>query len=327
MTDDGAINIDGGASGAILTLDDDASITGNDTGTLTITARGELDIETGNDGSGHGAVLDRLSVTDNGAIDVDLNASGAVLTLDDTSISGHGTIDNDRSIVAEGMVDIDNRVGGQGSFTIDSGATLQFDKSVGSATTVTFGGAAGTLKIDAPASFGAEISMAHSDPSEILDLGGFNSHAGDTFQTSTSLNNGVTTLTVTDETQNTSESVKLVGDFTGASWNAAVDGSGGADVFDPPAKSSGPSVSAEGDAFIFHPGHGGRDGRQFQSADRYDRARQLQQHPFGPAIGVADHDRRPGRCGDRLGHNDSITLPGVTAAQLQAHLHSLVHLN
>ena len=28
-----------------------------------------------------------------------------------------------------------------------------------------------------------------------------------------------------------------------------------------------------------------------------------------------------------LGHNDSITLPSVTATQLQAHLHSLVHLN
>ena len=28
-----------------------------------------------------------------------------------------------------------------------------------------------------------------------------------------------------------------------------------------------------------------------------------------------------------LGHHDSITLPSVTAAQLQAHLHSLVHLN
>jgi hypothetical protein len=99
---------------------------------------------------------------------------------------------------------------------------------------VTFTGA-GTLKIDAPASFGAEISMAHSDPSEMLDLGGFGSKASDTFETFANLNDGVTTLTVTDETQHTSESVKLAGDFTGASWNVTADGSGGADVSDPPA--------------------------------------------------------------------------------------------
>jgi hypothetical protein len=133
-----------------------------------------------------------------------------------------------------GIVNVAAAVNGIGSDTVGNGGILDFQSYVSAGQTVTFTGA-GTLKIDAPASFGAEISMAHSDPSEMLDLGGFGSKASDTFETFANLNDGVTTLTVTDETQHTSESVKLAGDFTGASWNVTADGSGGADVSDPPA--------------------------------------------------------------------------------------------
>ena len=237
VTDDGAIHIDGGASGAILTLDDDTAISGDGSGTLIITARGELDIETGNDGSGHGAVLDGVHVADRGTIDVDLHASGAVLTLDDTSISAHGTIDNDGSIVAEGTVDIGNHVGGHGTLTIDSGATLQFDKSVGDAITVTFADSTGTLALANPAHFHGEISGI-SAPGDVIDLGGFaGSQAGDTFDTSADYNAdaGTTLLTVTDASRplDPSESVTLVGNYSTANnvgWLATSDGHGGADV-------------------------------------------------------------------------------------------------
>ena len=77
MTDSGAIDVDLNASGAVLTLDDGTTITGDGTGTLTIGTTGELDVGTGTNGPG--ATLDGVKVTDNGAIDVDLNASGAML--------------------------------------------------------------------------------------------------------------------------------------------------------------------------------------------------------------------------------------------------------
>ena len=91
VTNNGCIDIDVANSGAILTLDDDTTITG---GTLKIGSAGALDIATGNDGSGHGATLDGVHVTDCGALDVGdaFAASGAVLTLDDgTTVSGGGT--------------------------------------------------------------------------------------------------------------------------------------------------------------------------------------------------------------------------------------------
>ena len=47
VTDSGAIDVDLNASGAVLTLDDGTTITGDGTGTLTISSAGELDVETG----------------------------------------------------------------------------------------------------------------------------------------------------------------------------------------------------------------------------------------------------------------------------------------
>ncbi len=118
MIDNGAIDVDLNASGAILTLDDNTSIVGGGTGTLTISSTGELDIETGNNGFGSGAALDGVNVTDNGVIDVDLHASGAIPTLDDnTSIVGGGS--GTLTISATGELDIETGNKGSGS-----GATL-----------------------------------------------------------------------------------------------------------------------------------------------------------------------------------------------------------
>ncbi len=49
------------------------------------------------------------------------------------------------------------------------------------------------------------------------------------------LSNGNTVLTVTDEHDGYSASVTLNGDDTGDIWTATYDGSGGANVVDPPA--------------------------------------------------------------------------------------------
>jgi hypothetical protein len=133
-----------GSGTAIAVLDDDATFTG---GTLTVGTHGELDIETGTDGSGHGATLDGVTVTDDGSVVVGANAklqiggtvtlkgggtvsmasgseitdSGSAATLDNvaTTISGQGTIGG-------GHLTLTNEVGG----TIDasvSGQTLMLD--------------------------------------------------------------------------------------------------------------------------------------------------------------------------------------------------------
>ena len=83
----------GVSSSATLLLDDDTTVYGSGAfgATLTIGSAGELDVETGSGGSGYGATLDGVNVIDNGAIDVDLMASGAILTLDDaTTVTGGG---------------------------------------------------------------------------------------------------------------------------------------------------------------------------------------------------------------------------------------------
>ncbi|MDR3659051.1 MAG: hypothetical protein P4L86_01315, partial [Mycobacterium sp.] len=90
VTNYGTINVDLTASGAILALDDGATISG---GLMIIgnNVASALDIEVGLsgpggvNGPGPDATLDDVTVTNNGTIEVDLNASGAILALDDGS--------------------------------------------------------------------------------------------------------------------------------------------------------------------------------------------------------------------------------------------------
>ena len=87
FTDGGSIVID-----PTVKLEGGADIIGGGTGTLTIDAGSTLDIEQGS-GTSHGATLDGLKMTDNGALDVGDVSSGAILTLDDgTTITGSGTL-------------------------------------------------------------------------------------------------------------------------------------------------------------------------------------------------------------------------------------------
>jgi fibronectin-binding autotransporter adhesin len=114
VTDCGAFDIGDVASGAILTLQDDATITGGGIGTMTIHANNTVDVES--IGLNGGATLDGVQVTDNGALDIGDVATGAILTLDDgTSVSGCGAM----TINAGGTLDIDS-----GTTTINLGGTI-----------------------------------------------------------------------------------------------------------------------------------------------------------------------------------------------------------
>ena len=90
------------------------------------------------------------------------------------------------------------------------------------------------------------------------------------------------------------------------------------------------SVSIGGpgnDNFVFHPGVGADTITNFNAQvdtielDQFANAKSIQQ--LAAAITSDAH----GDAVIDLGHNDSITIPGVTANYLQAHLQSLVHLN
>ena len=253
---------------------------------------------------------------------ISVSGVGSSLSIDSSAFVNSGALTADG-----GTILVEVAVTGNGTSSVSNDGLLEFQSSVSADQAVAFTGS-GTVKIDAPGSFNADITMAHADPTEVLDLGGFNSQAGDTFSTATSFNGTVTSLTVTDTTQKTSETVKLVGDFTTATWNVTADGSGGANVSDPPAtNTAGPSVGGPGnDAFVFHPGMGAETVDNFNAHSdtiELDNFANIQNVEQLAALITADPH---GDAVIALGHNDSIALPGVTPSYLQAHLQSLVHL-
>ena len=142
MTNNGAIEVDLSASGAILTLDDSTTITG---GTLNIEhGHSAVDITLGSHG-GNGATLSDVAVTSAGTIAVDPSASGAILTLDDgTSITG-----GNLTVGHLGTLDIGAAGGGViGDPTLD-GVTVTLDVS---------GSTAGTIAVD-PSDLGEILTL------------------------------------------------------------------------------------------------------------------------------------------------------------------------
>ena len=311
-----------------------------------------------------------------------------------------------------------------GSFDVNGGV-LVFGGSVATGVTVTFTGSTGTLIIEQPSTFEGQIAGI-SGSGDVLDLGGFNSHNGDVFETSAVFSNGDTMLTVTDTSDNVSEVLTLVGNYTTANditWTAESDGNGGAKVVDPPATSpsnasttsteindsfsftnsdinntqkmtftpegsqyfgafslgavfesdsgatvnycfafdndqiklapgqtvtqsynitaSDPQTTAEtvsqivsvsiggpgNDQFIFQPGVGADTIVNFNpeqdiiELDHFANVQTMQQ--LSSLITSDAH----GDAMIELGHNDSITIPGLTQTYLQAHLESLVRLH
>jgi hypothetical protein len=171
VTSSGTINIS--ANGAILTLQDNATVTG---GALNIGhsgSGGELDIETGAAGFGSGATLEDITVTNNGAIDIGDTTSGAYLAVGfGTSIDGgtlsiaggsaadfFGGVDpNTQAIVFPTLdgVTVDN----SGEMTIEPGGTLQI------ADTVTLQGG-GTVQIESQTEAPASITGTGSPNAEL----------------------------------------------------------------------------------------------------------------------------------------------------------------
>ena len=146
------ITVGTGASAATLLVDDGTVISGAGTGTMTIGAKGTLDVEKGT--SGPGATLDGVLVADDNTstvtpgITVGTGASAATLLLDDgATISGSGT--GTMTIGAEGTLDVERNTGSAPDATLD-GVKLT-DNNTSTVTpgiTVGTGASAATLLLD-----------------------------------------------------------------------------------------------------------------------------------------------------------------------------------
>ena len=337
------VTLSGGFSNTTtLTIDDTVTLDGaridsgtiDDTGTLSVTASSKIESATINGGGditvASGKTLTLDSVTFDNVTLSGSYSNTATLTIDDTvTLNGvaldGGTIDNNGAVVAAASTasTITGNLTGTGNLEISRGATLELGGT--STNAVVFEGHTGTLDLGQPSTFAGEIAgftgtAPNASDSDVIDLAGIN-YNSPVFSENYNSTTGV--LSVTDGTN--SASLSFVG-FTGT-FQFASDSNGGTDIFDPPAKSSGASVSPGNDAFVFHPGMGAETTTNFNAKadtielDHFANIESVQQ--------LASHITTDvqGDAVIALGHHDSITLPGMSANYLQAHLSSLVHLH
>ena len=231
-------------------------------------------------------------------------------------------------------LDFTGPVAGTSTFYVSANATLEFDSAVANSVTVNFESGTGTLDLTQPEKFAGTIegftgTAANSNSSDVIDLAGINYNSA-SFIESYNSNTGV--LTVSDGTN--SASLTFL-DFTGT-FKFASDGNGGTYIYDPPGTvSSSPSSNsgsvsiggAGNDTFVFHPGMGAETINNFNpqadhiELDHFANVQNLQQ------LAADITSNAHGDALIELGHGDSVTVAGMTAAQLQAHLQSFVHLH
>jgi hypothetical protein len=315
---DGDVVLDGHGT---VTLDGTSdSITGTHIGTSTSTLENVDNVINGFGQLGD----DHLHLLNDSAGIIDANNASHALIIDtDNTITNNGKLEATNHATLE----VDDAVVGTGSATIDSGATLEFGASVAATETVTFEGSTGTLKLDDATHFAPTISgLSGSDG---IDLTGFDvNHAHLTRVTT----GDTTTLTVTDEhhsVQNGTEAViTLQGSYADSTFHFSNDGHGGVLIVDPPATpSEGTTVTATGinqfltgtgsnDTFVFNFTAIGQATVTNFNADTD--LLQLKAATFANAQAVLDatHDDGGGNAVIALDAHDSITLAGVTKAQL-----------
>ena len=255
------------------------------------------------------------------------NDAGGTLTLETgTTITNNGVLE----ALNGGTLQILDQVTGSGSAII-AGGTMIFGAQ--SNMNVTFnngpnGTTYGDLVLGDASGFSGQISgftgnapdPAHSDAIDLVGIN-YNSSA---FSEAYNASNGL--LTVTDGTH----AASFTFDNFNGTLSFASDGNGGTLITDPAATGgSNTSVSVGGpgnDTFVFQPGIGAETIGNFNpwadtlELDHFANVQNIQQ--LAALIGTDAH----GDAVIELGHNDSVTLPGVTQSYLQAHLQSLVHL-
>jgi hypothetical protein len=233
----------GGGSGTLAIPNGTFQLAGGSlqAGTIWIGSGGALLISKGNF-SRSNALSE--AITDNGSLTVDTSATisgnisgtGNILAENTANLAITGTLSGSELFTVANSAHslISTAVSGTGSFVIANSGVLEFGAE--DSENVSFAsGATGTLKLDhsLTAPFTGSVSgLTSKDTIDLADLTWVKGHMTAGFSGNTSGG----TLTVSNGTN--SVALKLLGDYTTASWTLSKDSAGGTRVVDPPVTGS-----------------------------------------------------------------------------------------
>jgi hypothetical protein len=252
---------------------------------------------------------------------------GGTTIVTANALDNTGTID-----IQSGTLGVSGNISGSGQIDIGNNVTLELHGT--SSNPVLFEGTTGTLQIDSSGTsspFSIVGNGSAISATDIIDLPNISyDPSADSYSSDV--------ITVSDGTGTVT--IDVIGGVGSNTFTFVSDGHGGTEIYDPPATSPGSSglstlssstgrtgsVSIGGnDTFVFHPGMGAEtiksNPQDIIELDGFANVQNLQQ--LASDITSNAH----GDALIELGHNDSITVAGMTAAQLQAHLQSFVHLH
>jgi autotransporter passenger strand-loop-strand repeat protein len=190
-----------------------------------------------------GGVLDAL----NGGIVRGASILGGSLVVSSGGSAGVGTVLSSgatETVLSGGTIGSTEVLSGA-TLTVSSGATVAggitlsggkavISGAIGAGLGVTFSGSGGVLVLDNLSAFAGEIA-GMSNPSQMLDLGGFAYGTGETVSWTEAASNTSGTLTVTDGAK--VAKLTLLGSYVTSNFTLSTDNAGGTYVVDPPAPS------------------------------------------------------------------------------------------
>jgi hypothetical protein len=192
---------------------------------------------------GNGKVVNRGTMITNGAGDLDISSAsfvnrGAITVANSDTVTVATGFTNDANVeIIQGLLDLQSTAGGTGNYQLDAAGTLEFDSTVGNGQIIKFYGSGGALQIGSANSFkaGAIWGFAEGDSIDLANV----AFSGSLKMSYAGNANGGT-LVVSDG-QHTAR-LKLIGDYSAASFAAATDRGSGATITD--------TGSAGGDAAL-----------------------------------------------------------------------------
>src|SRR5262249_30951645 len=150
-------------------------------------------------------------------------------------ITNNGTITAKSAHTLE--ITISGNITGTGTLELTNNTTLTLNGAVGPDQTVLFdigGGAVKKLVLGDPSHFQAQIqNFQINDQIDLTNINPATAHVSTTQPPSYDPSANITTLVITDGTN--TDTLKLVGNYTGSTWNFAAEGSGVISRPDPPA--------------------------------------------------------------------------------------------
>jgi large repetitive protein len=224
-----------------------------------------------------------------------------------------------------GNITINGALSGSGNATINGGATLELGAA--SSNDVTFAAeAAGTLTLDHALTQPFSAVISGLDANDTVDLKDLNFTNGNITVSTSLLENGNTTLVVSNTSTQQSVTLTLAGDYTHSAWHFAQDSSGTGTAFSNlPATDTAQAAStaaltaiSASDTFVFAANFGHETISNFRpDTDVIE----IDHTVFADvqALLAATHDDGHGNAVITADPHESITVKNVTVAQLVQH--------